>query len=222
MASVPADHVHGGRTAPGVGPGFGRIELWATEIEHTTPHKSTVRVDAVLQAPDHGLPALLVEVDLDDESSPIVAKKVDDYRAFFEHRHPLPNPHARGTIGCRAALLPSAGPPLLFWAPLPGTSSGMLSRRAAVPCRRDFRSPVPGPVPSRAVRCCSVALPFRLGCLLRPRAAVRRLQLVAVIQLALWAARRFSRPSRLPDEAAGSQGVDEPPGIGSTACWASG
>ncbi|MGW7582724.1 replication-relaxation family protein [Kitasatospora sp. NPDC054768] len=91
--------IHGDRTAPGVGPGFGRIEQWATEVEHLTPHKPTVRADAVLRAPDHGVPVLLVEVDLDNESNPIVAKKLDDYRGFFDHRHPLPNPHSRGTIG---------------------------------------------------------------------------------------------------------------------------
>ncbi|MEU9617350.1 replication-relaxation family protein [Streptomyces sp. NPDC048209] len=97
--NVDPKGIHGDRTAPGVGPGFGRIEQWATEIEHLTPHKPTVRADAVLRAPDHGVPVLLVEVDLDNESNPILAKKLDDYRGYFDHRHPLPNPHSRGTIG---------------------------------------------------------------------------------------------------------------------------
>ncbi|MFF1908296.1 replication-relaxation family protein [Kitasatospora sp. NPDC058218] len=97
--NIPEKQVNGDRTAPGVSPGFGRIDQWATEIEHLTPHKPTVRADAVLHAPDHRIPVLLVEVDLDNESNPIVAKKLDDYRGFFDHRHPLPNPHSRGTIG---------------------------------------------------------------------------------------------------------------------------
>ncbi|MFJ2864016.1 replication-relaxation family protein [Kitasatospora sp. NPDC087314] len=96
---IPKDKVNGDRTAPGVGPGFGRIDQWATEIEHLTPHKPKVRADAVLQAPDHRIPVLLVEVDLDNESNPIVAKKIDDYRGFFEHTHLLPNPYPRGSIG---------------------------------------------------------------------------------------------------------------------------
>ncbi|MFI9367001.1 replication-relaxation family protein [Kitasatospora sp. NPDC053057] len=97
--NIPDTQVNGDRTAPGVGPGFGRIDLWATEIEHLTPHKPTVRADAVLQAPDHRIPVLLVEVDLDNESNPRVAKKIDNYRGFFEHTHPLPNPYPRGSIG---------------------------------------------------------------------------------------------------------------------------
>ncbi|MFJ7280720.1 replication-relaxation family protein [Kitasatospora sp. NPDC098663] len=97
--NIPDKQVNGDRTAPGIGPGFGRIEQWATEIEHLTPHKPKVRADAVLKAPDRGIPVLLVEVDLDNESNPIVAKKIDDYRAFFEHTHLLPNPYPRGTVG---------------------------------------------------------------------------------------------------------------------------
>ncbi|GLW58071.1 replication-relaxation family protein [Kitasatospora phosalacinea] len=90
--------IHGDRTAPGVGPGFGRLEQWATEVEHLTPHKPTVRTDAVLRASDHGIPVLLVEVDLDNESNPIVATKIDNYRSFFEHVRTRPNPHQRGTL----------------------------------------------------------------------------------------------------------------------------
>ncbi|MFE2729330.1 replication-relaxation family protein [Kitasatospora sp. NPDC059327] len=97
--NIPDKQVNGDRTAPGVSPGFGRIDQWATEIEHLTPHKPTVRTDAVLQAPDHRIPVLLVEVDLDNESNPRVAKKLDDYRGFFEHTHSLPNPYPRGSIG---------------------------------------------------------------------------------------------------------------------------
>ncbi|MEV7217930.1 replication-relaxation family protein [Kitasatospora cineracea] len=95
---VPPTGIHGDRTAPGVGGGFGRIDQWATEVEHLTPHKPTVRTDAVLRAPDHGVPVLLVEVDLDNESNPIVAAKIDNYRSFFEHVRTLPNPHPRGTL----------------------------------------------------------------------------------------------------------------------------
>ncbi|MFF1909928.1 hypothetical protein [Kitasatospora sp. NPDC058218] len=58
QCGVPGAQADGDRTAPGVGPGVGRIAQWATEIEHLTPHKPTVRADAVLQAPDHGLPVL--------------------------------------------------------------------------------------------------------------------------------------------------------------------
>ncbi|MFJ9447221.1 replication-relaxation family protein [Kitasatospora sp. NPDC101235] len=75
------------------------MEQWATEIEHLTPHKPTVRTDAVLQAPDHGVPVLLVEVDLDNESNPIVARKLDHYRGFFEHYRVLPCPYPRGSNG---------------------------------------------------------------------------------------------------------------------------
>ncbi|MGW4808090.1 replication-relaxation family protein [Kitasatospora sp. NPDC004272] len=97
--NIPDGQIHGDRTAPGVGPGFGRIDQWATEIEHLTPHKPTIRTDAVLRAADHGVPVLLVEVDLDNESNPIVARKLDHYRNYFEHYRVLPCPYPYRSIG---------------------------------------------------------------------------------------------------------------------------
>ncbi|KJY23834.1 hypothetical protein VR45_41785, partial [Streptomyces sp. NRRL S-495] len=56
--------VRGGSTADGAPGGIGMVTSWSTETEFTLPGgKRKVRPDAVLQAPEIGVPLLMVEVD---------------------------------------------------------------------------------------------------------------------------------------------------------------
>ncbi|GAA2358871.1 replication-relaxation family protein [Streptomyces cuspidosporus] len=68
-------------------PGIGTIRSWSTEVAHNLPstgrNKSSVQADAVLHAPEAGLPVLIVEVDNGTEAPGLLAAKFDRYRRFF-------------------------------------------------------------------------------------------------------------------------------------------
>ncbi|MFD1313700.1 replication-relaxation family protein [Streptomyces kaempferi] len=70
-----------------VPPGFGSVASWATEVVHNLPGTSrtrpSVRADAVLRAPEAGLPVLLVEVDRCTEADEVLAGKFARYHQYF-------------------------------------------------------------------------------------------------------------------------------------------
>ncbi|QIY66398.2 replication-relaxation family protein [Streptomyces sp. RPA4-2] len=72
---------------PAVLPGFGSVGSWATEVVHNLPGTSrtrpSVRADAVLRAPEAGLPVLLVEVDRGTEADEVLAAKFARYHQYF-------------------------------------------------------------------------------------------------------------------------------------------
>ncbi|MFJ9412473.1 replication-relaxation family protein [Streptomyces sp. NPDC101393] len=69
--------------------GLGPISSWATEVvlpvsgTLTTPGKNSPRADAVLTAPEAGLPVMFVEVDNGTESPVVLSSKAARYREFF-------------------------------------------------------------------------------------------------------------------------------------------
>ncbi|MGW1044767.1 replication-relaxation family protein [Streptomyces sp. NPDC002547] len=67
--------------------GMGRVASWSTEVAHNLPsagrNRSAVQTDAVLHAPDAGVPVLLVEVDNCTETADVLAAKFDRYLRFF-------------------------------------------------------------------------------------------------------------------------------------------
>ncbi|MDX2850942.1 replication-relaxation family protein [Streptomyces sp. PA03-3a] len=71
-------------------PGLGTLHGWQTEVAlpvtgtFTTPGKGSLRADAVLSAPEAGLPVLFVEVDNGTEPPAKVADKIVRYRRFFQ------------------------------------------------------------------------------------------------------------------------------------------
>ncbi|MCA1222630.1 replication-relaxation family protein [Streptomyces sp. 8L] len=54
----------------------------------TTPAKGSLRADAVLTAPEDGMPVLFVEVDRFSEPAAVLSRKIVDYREFFRRRLP--------------------------------------------------------------------------------------------------------------------------------------
>ncbi|MFI5816840.1 replication-relaxation family protein [Streptomyces sp. NPDC051643] len=81
-AAMPA--VRAGSPVPA---GFGSVGSWATEVVHNMPGTSrtrpSVRADAVLRAPEAGLPVLLVEVDRCTEADEFLAAKFARYHQYF-------------------------------------------------------------------------------------------------------------------------------------------
>ncbi|MDX2704559.1 replication-relaxation family protein [Streptomyces sp. PA03-6a] len=71
-------------------PGLGTLRGWQTEVAlpvtgtFTAPGKGSLRADAVLTAPEDGLPVLFVEVDNGTEPPARVADKIARYRRFFQ------------------------------------------------------------------------------------------------------------------------------------------
>ncbi|MFE5586938.1 replication-relaxation family protein [Kitasatospora sp. NPDC056531] len=75
--------VLGGR-APGAAGGVGTVRSWATEVEFLLPGgKRKVRPDGVWQAPEVGVPVLMVEVDRSTMAPADVAAKFPRYRELF-------------------------------------------------------------------------------------------------------------------------------------------
>lgn len=79
------------REAPAPGPaGIGAVASWSTEVAHSLSgsgrSRSTVQADAVLLAPDAGVPLLLVEVDNCTETPERLAAKFDRYRDYFRRK----------------------------------------------------------------------------------------------------------------------------------------
>lgn len=69
------------------GAGIGSVRSWSTEVALNLPsagrNRTGVRADAVLQAPEGGVPVLMVEVDNCTESGDVLAAKFDKYLRFF-------------------------------------------------------------------------------------------------------------------------------------------
>ncbi|GGV45608.1 hypothetical protein GCM10010495_73950 [Kitasatospora herbaricolor] len=65
------------------GEAIGRIADWVTEAPHSLPGERTQFADAVLTAPADGVPVLLVEVDLHNETPEFIAAKFDRYAEYF-------------------------------------------------------------------------------------------------------------------------------------------
>ncbi|QQZ58021.1 replication-relaxation family protein [Streptomyces microflavus] len=66
--------------------GLGQLRGWETEVPlpvsgtFTTPARGSLRADAVLTAPEAGVPVLFVEVDNHTEPDAVVAWKIESYR----------------------------------------------------------------------------------------------------------------------------------------------
>ncbi|MCU4749905.1 replication-relaxation family protein [Streptomyces sp. G-5] len=71
-------------------PGFGTIDSWSTEVAlpatgtWTMAGLGSAQADAVLTAPEHGLPLLSVEVDTCHMDAQRIAAKLDKYMRFFK------------------------------------------------------------------------------------------------------------------------------------------
>ncbi|WP_314416210.1 replication-relaxation family protein [Streptomyces kroppenstedtii] len=95
-ASVPAETaaVPAARAELPAGPaapaGVGSVSSWSTEVAMALPSagrsRATVQTDAVLHAPEAGVPVLLFEVDNCTESADVLAAKFDRYRRFFRQK----------------------------------------------------------------------------------------------------------------------------------------
>ncbi|WP_329501526.1 replication-relaxation family protein [Kitasatospora herbaricolor] len=72
-----------GGTAPDAGPGTGTITDWSTETVHEIGPRLRAITDAVLRAPQAGVPVLLVEVDRGTMTPEAVAAKFERYQLFF-------------------------------------------------------------------------------------------------------------------------------------------
>ncbi|MFI9367035.1 replication-relaxation family protein [Kitasatospora sp. NPDC053057] len=85
------------RRALPCGPLPGGLDDWATEVAHTITGKQTVIPDAVLRAPDLGIPVLFLELDRGTKTDVRqVAAKLDNYKRWFDktvqdggHERPL-------------------------------------------------------------------------------------------------------------------------------------
>ncbi|MDQ1033609.1 hypothetical protein QFZ75_000025 [Streptomyces sp. V3I8] len=75
---------------PVVRAGVGSVSSWSTEVVMALPsagrNRASVQSDAVLHAPEAGVPVLLFEVDNCTESADVLAAKFDRYRRFFRHQ----------------------------------------------------------------------------------------------------------------------------------------
>lgn len=73
-----------GGSAPGAAGGVGTVRSWSTETEFLLPGgKRKVRPDGVWQAPEIGVPVLMVEVDRSTMTPADVAAKFPRYRELF-------------------------------------------------------------------------------------------------------------------------------------------
>ncbi|MEV7882543.1 replication-relaxation family protein [Streptomyces microflavus] len=78
------------RELPARPAGLGQLRGWETEVPlpvsgtFTTPARGSLRADAVLTAPEAGVPVLFVEVDNHTEPDAVVAWKIESYRRFFQ------------------------------------------------------------------------------------------------------------------------------------------
>ncbi|MFF0000755.1 replication-relaxation family protein [Streptomyces avermitilis] len=103
---------------PAVPAGIGTAASWWTEVAHNLPTaartRAGVRADAVLHAPEAGLPVLLVEVDRGTESDDVLAAKFEKYRRFFRLKG---EGHRGHDVPLWRSLYPSTGregyPPLV-------------------------------------------------------------------------------------------------------------
>ena len=73
-----------GGNRPFAGPGIGSIADWSTETVHEVGPRMRAITDAVLRAPQLGLPLFLVEVDRGTMTPEAVAAKFERYKRFFQ------------------------------------------------------------------------------------------------------------------------------------------
>ncbi|MFE7529365.1 replication-relaxation family protein [Kitasatospora sp. NPDC057542] len=122
-----------GGTAPEAAGGVGTVTDWATEVEFLLPGgRRKVRPDAVWQAPEIGVPVLMVEVDRSTMAPERVAAKFTAYRELFRTkvkstdpalaeqdpadrtvhwwRRTYPGPHTRPGYPPVALVVTGAGP----------------------------------------------------------------------------------------------------------------
>ncbi|MGW0572988.1 replication-relaxation family protein [Streptomyces tauricus] len=89
-AGLPAVPVPSAGFAPAAVAGVGSVSSWSTEVAMALPsagrNRATVQTDAVLHAPEAGVPVLLFEVDNCTESADVLAAKFDRYRRFFRQK----------------------------------------------------------------------------------------------------------------------------------------
>ncbi len=85
-----------GGTADGAPGGIGAVTDWQTEVQHPIAGRESVITDAVLRAPQAGVPVLLVEADRSTMDPGRVAHKLSRYRAYFRRAVRLPG-HRQAT-----------------------------------------------------------------------------------------------------------------------------
>lgn len=87
LQGAPDAVVEAARAMPS---GFGTIDSWSTEVPlpatgtWTMAGRGGAQADAVLTAPEHGLPLLFVEVDTCHMDAQRIATKLDKYMRFFK------------------------------------------------------------------------------------------------------------------------------------------
>lgn len=121
-----------GGTAADAPGGIGAVTDWQTEVQHPIAGRENVITDAVLRAPEAGVPVLLVEADRGTMDPGRVAHKVHRYRMFFRRTVRLPG-HRQATPLWRLTY-PDTGregyPPVALV--LAGAGPRGLAQRAAV------------------------------------------------------------------------------------------
>ncbi|MGW4652708.1 replication-relaxation family protein [Kitasatospora sp. NPDC004289] len=71
---------------------IGTIADWVTEAPHPLPGDRGIFADAVLTAPQDGVPLLVVEVDLHHETPEFIAEKIDRYAEYCTLTYNAPKP----------------------------------------------------------------------------------------------------------------------------------
>lgn len=142
--------------------GIGGITSWRTEVPHplSSTGKRNVRADAVLCAPDDGLPLLMLEVDRGTEPVSRVSAKLASYVAFYRRSVNDPGEPSdwtarmtgTGQVPFWETLYPDTGLP--GWPPLAAAGHGLHRRRPPRAGQPDAgcRPPVPGALGSRGTR----------------------------------------------------------------------
>ncbi|MGP3972242.1 replication-relaxation family protein [Streptomyces sp. 6N223] len=101
LQDAPQGAVEAARAEP---PGFGSLESWATEVPlpatgtWATAGRGGAQADAVLVAPERGVPLLFVEVDTCHMDAQRVATKLGKYMRFLRRRVKDAEGHKRATL----------------------------------------------------------------------------------------------------------------------------
>ncbi|TRO55526.1 replication-relaxation family protein, partial [Streptomyces sp. IB201691-2A2] len=108
--------------------GIGTVGSWSTEASLNLPSsrgtRTAVRADAVLQAPEAGLPVLFVEVDNCTETPERLAAKFEKYRTYFRLKTKTPQGHDVPVWRSRYAATGRDGHPPVAVVFNPGTRTG--------------------------------------------------------------------------------------------------
>lgn len=86
-----AGQLPGQRAGQPVPAGIGSLYSWATEVVHPISQRERVIADAVLQAPEDGLPVLIVELDRGTMSPERIAAKFERYQGSFRRTQKGPD-----------------------------------------------------------------------------------------------------------------------------------